>query len=59
MRKLMLVMKKIYVKPATEVYEVEVQNVIATSPTIKISDDNAGADVEVEGDERSSWGNLW
>jgi hypothetical protein len=52
-------MKKIYVKPATEVYEVEVQNVIATSPAIKISDDNAGADVEVEGDERSSWGNLW
>jgi hypothetical protein len=52
-------MKKLYVKPATEVYEVEVQNVIATSPTIQISDKSAGKDVEVESDERSSWGNLW
>jgi hypothetical protein len=53
-------MKKIYVKPATEVYEVEVQNVIATSPgSIGISTNSASKDAEVDADERSSWGSLW
>jgi hypothetical protein len=51
-------MKKIYVKPATEVYEVEVQNVIAQT-SVRLSTKSASKEAEVDADERSSWGSLW
>jgi hypothetical protein len=52
-------MKKFYVKPVSEIYSVEPQNVIATS--IGISNESADANYENGGDadERGSWGNLW
>jgi hypothetical protein len=49
---------KRYLKPSTEVYEVEVQNVIATSIRI-VSDRNAEPELGADADERSTWGNLW
>jgi hypothetical protein len=53
-------MKKIYVKPATEVYEVELQNMIADSGTtsLGISKDGSADDSEVGSNVRR-WGSLW
>jgi hypothetical protein len=52
-------MKKIYVKPATEVYEVELQSVITASPGIGLSSEDADGDCGAESDTRRRWGNLW
>jgi hypothetical protein len=53
-------MKKVYMKPTADIYEVEIQSVIATSPTIGINKETpADPNVDVDADERSSWGNLW
>ncbi len=54
-------MKKIYVKPATEVYEVELQNMIAESTgttSLGISKDVPADDSEVGSNVRR-WGSLW
>jgi 2-keto-4-pentenoate hydratase len=53
-------MKKEYIKPSTEIFDVELQRVIATSPIV-ISDDEADSGYTHGGDadKRSSWGSLW
>lgn len=54
-------MKKEYIKPSTEIFDVELQRVIATSPNIAISSDEADSGYTHGGDadKRSSWGSLW
>jgi hypothetical protein len=53
-------MKKEYIKPSTEIFDVELQRVIATSPIV-ISSDKADSGYTYGGDadKRSSWGSLW
>jgi hypothetical protein len=53
-------MKKIYVKPSTEVYEVELQNVIADSPDVEMTSESTTGDGGSDAGERpTSWGSLW
>jgi hypothetical protein len=53
-------MKKIYVKPATEVYEVELQNMIAeSSGTTSIGVSEKSADESEVGSNVRRWGSLW
>jgi hypothetical protein len=52
-------MKKIYVKPATEVYEVELQNMIADSGTTSIEVSTKSADESETQSDVRRWGSLW
>jgi hypothetical protein len=52
-------MKKIYVKPTAEIYNVELQGVIANN-SITVSDEAAQENYEYGGDaNQRRWGSLW
>jgi hypothetical protein len=55
-------MKKVYQKPTSTMYDVELQSIIAVSNgsvSLPVYEKSASASVETEADERGSWGSLW
>lgn len=54
-------MKKIYLKPMTVNEEVELSQIIATSPTADSTPQIGGTSTGGEGltDDRQDWGDLW
>jgi hypothetical protein len=52
-------MKKVYVKPVTETFEVEIQGAIATISGVGKNEAAATSEYDNLSDKRSSWGNLW
>lgn len=52
-------MKKEYMKPATELVEVELVSMLAGSPTSLNFDSSTHADEELSNNRRGGWGNLW
>jgi len=54
-------MKRTYVKPITEVVDMELMNMLAISngkPTIRVSH-STEADDELANERRGGWGDLW
>ncbi len=49
--------KKAYIAPMTEVLNMDVVDMMATS--VSVSDEITGADAEMAGERRGSWGNRW
>lgn len=54
-------MKKVYVKPETQSFEVEIQGVIAqmSDGTVNCNDEDASEEFVSLSDRRKSWGSLW
>jgi len=52
-------MKRTYVKPITEVVDMELMNMLAISNGGTMTVSNAEADEELSNERRGGWGDLW